>query len=238
MSLAPPLLHLPLFWISVPWPPPQEISQRSLGLFLCSKEKRFHKRKTELLSKKTVITWCLDKYCVTVIQAFITLIIHLICSSDSAHFCVIHRFCIRVRARWWVTSFRAGGTREQQPRHSSFCVACKRCQLKRRPIRVTLQVSDLDLPDEPACCLYKNMCWGRTGAGVRLFLGQSWCPGTSSQRRALRDRLRPRNTDTKLQNRNMLFFTLWLWCRLNKWDWNWQYRQAVSTFFFFFNVQS
>lgn len=146
MSLALALLLLPLFWMSVPWPPPQEISQRSLGLFLCNKEKRFHKRKTELLSKKMVITWCLDKYCVTVIQAFITLIIRLICSSDSSHFCVIRRFCIRTRARWWVTLFR-GRVREQQPRQLSFCVACKKCRLKCRPTRVTLQVSE-----EPLCC--------------------------------------------------------------------------------------
>lgn len=176
MCLALVLLHLPLFWISVPWLPPQEISQQSLGLFLCSKEKRFYKRKTELLSKKMVITWCLDKYCVTVIQAFITLIIHLICSSDSANICLINRFCLRARAQWWVTSFRAGVAREQQRRHSSFCVACKRCQLKRRPTRVTPQVSE-----EPLCCRdYKfdtgldlpNKTHARTGAGARLFLGQ------------------------------------------------------------------
>lgn len=147
MSLALALLHLPLFWICVPWLPPQEISQRSLGLFLCSKEKRFHRRKTELLSKRMVITWCLDKYCVTVIQAFITLIIHLICSSDSANICVINRFCSRARAWWWVTSFRAGAARGPRRPRSSFCVACKRCRLKRRPIRVTRQVSA-----EPVCC--------------------------------------------------------------------------------------
>lgn len=147
MSLALLLLLLPLFWRSVPWLPPKEISQRSLGLFPCSKERRFQQRKTELLSKKMVITWCLDKYCVTVIPAFITLIIHLIGSSDSANICVINRFCFRAPARWRVTSFRAGAAREQQRRPSSFCVACKRCRLKRPPTPVTPQVSE-----EPLCC--------------------------------------------------------------------------------------
>lgn len=33
--------------------------------------------------------------------------------------------------------------REQQRRQPSFCAACKRCRLKRLPIRVTLQVSEV-----------------------------------------------------------------------------------------------